>query len=204
MTEDRNFLSRWARRKNEHREQQSAPVAPIETALPAAVAPITDAPAVTDIAPVGEQSVPAAPAPRMEDVAQLTADSDFAPFVAKNATELVKNAALKKLFSDPHFNIMDRLDIYIDDYGQADPLPEGWLEKLEHAKGWLTPTDAQRAAAEQASAQASDSAAQTSETSSLSMTTSALPSDDALKNACAEDAVKMPQSLAGSDNAGPT
>jgi hypothetical protein len=28
----------------------------------------------------------------------------------------VKNAAMKKLFADPHFNVMDRLDIYIDDY----------------------------------------------------------------------------------------
>ena len=36
----------------------------------------------------------------------------------------VKNAALKKLFADPHFNVMDGLDTYIDDYGKPDPIPE--------------------------------------------------------------------------------
>ena len=30
---------------------------------------------------------------------------------------------MKKLFSDPHFNVMDGLDTYIDDYGKPDPLP---------------------------------------------------------------------------------
>jgi hypothetical protein len=33
----------------------------------------------------------------------------------------VRNAALKKLFTDPHFNVMDGLDVYIDDYGKPDP-----------------------------------------------------------------------------------
>jgi hypothetical protein len=46
----------------------------------------------------------------------------------------VKNAALKKLFSDPHFNRMDGLDVYIDDYNKADPLPPEMLRKLAGAK----------------------------------------------------------------------
>ena len=37
------------------------------------------------------------------------------------------NAALKKLFSDPHFNVMDGLDTYIDDYGKPDPIPPSML-----------------------------------------------------------------------------
>lgn len=157
MSEEKNFLSRWARRKNEHRQENASA---IETAQkPASEIPQIppEALSVEPLSPAGvaEKPVaPAVPAPSMADVASLTKDSDFAPFVAKNATQMVKNAALKKLFSDPHFNIMDRLDIYIDDYSQPDPLPDGWLEKLEHAKGWLTPTDAQRAAAQQATEQA--------------------------------------------------
>ena len=43
----------------------------------------------------------------------------------------VRNAALRKLFSDPHFNVMDGLDTYIDDYGKADPLPPGMLESMQ-------------------------------------------------------------------------
>ena len=42
----------------------------------------------------------------------------------------VKRAALRKLFSDPHFNVMDGLDTYIDDYNKADPLPASMLRKM--------------------------------------------------------------------------
>jgi hypothetical protein len=42
----------------------------------------------------------------------------------------VKNAAMKKLFADPHFNVMDGLDTYIDDYGKADPIPPEMLASL--------------------------------------------------------------------------
>jgi hypothetical protein len=37
---------------------------------------------------------------------------------------------MRKLFSDPRFNVMDGLDIYIDDYSKPDPMPEGFLDKL--------------------------------------------------------------------------
>jgi hypothetical protein len=42
----------------------------------------------------------------------------------------LRRSALKKLLADPRFNVMDGLDVYIDDYSKADPLPEGWLEKM--------------------------------------------------------------------------
>ena len=45
----------------------------------------------------------------------------------------VRNAAMKKLFADPHFNVMDGLDIYIGDYTQPDPLPEGMLAQMAGA-----------------------------------------------------------------------
>jgi hypothetical protein len=46
----------------------------------------------------------------------------------------VRNAALKKLFADPHFNLMDGLDVYIDDYSKPDPLPPEMLAQLASAK----------------------------------------------------------------------
>jgi hypothetical protein len=42
----------------------------------------------------------------------------------------LRRQALKTLFQDPRFNVMDGLDVYIDDYSKPDPLPEGWLEKM--------------------------------------------------------------------------
>ena len=64
----------------------------------------------------------------------LTPASDFKPFMARGVTPDVRNAAVKKLFADPHFNVMDRLDIYIDDYSQPDPLPAAMLRQMASAQ----------------------------------------------------------------------
>jgi hypothetical protein len=68
--------------------------------------------------------------PSLEDVDKLTAESDFSTFMNKDVAGDVHQAAMKKLFSNPHFNVMDGLDIYIDDYSIEDPLPLGMLEKM--------------------------------------------------------------------------
>jgi hypothetical protein len=41
---------------------------------------------------------------------------------------------LKKLFADPHFNQMDGLDVYIDDYSKPDPMPPAFLKRLNQAR----------------------------------------------------------------------
>jgi len=80
---------------------------------------------------------PPPPAPTLADVALLGRESDYARFVAPGVESGVRNAALKKLFTDPHFNLMDGLDTYIDDYGKPDPLPAGMLRQMaqSHALG---------------------------------------------------------------------
>ena len=40
---------------------------------------------------------------------------------------------MKKLFSDPHFNVMDGLDTYIDDYGKPDPIPLSMLRRMNQS-----------------------------------------------------------------------
>lgn len=72
--------------------------------------------------------------PTLEDVAGLQADSDFRPFVSRGIAPAIKNAAMKKLFADPHFNVMDGLDIYIDDYSIPSPLSEQDLKKMVAAQ----------------------------------------------------------------------
>ncbi len=76
----------------------------------------------------------AVPVPTLEDVTKLTPESDFSSFMTQNVPSEIKNAAVKKLFADPHFNIMDGLDIYIGDYNTPDPLPEGMLAKMVGAQ----------------------------------------------------------------------
>ena len=133
--DDGGFLSRWSRRKVQVR-QGAVPAEPPAVAGLAAVDPALAVPSVPAAAPNALPPAPA-PAPTLDDVAALTRDSDYARFVAPGVDSGVKNAALKKLFTDPHFNVMDGLDTYIDDYGQADPLPAGMLRQMaqSHALG---------------------------------------------------------------------
>ncbi len=128
------FLSRWARRKEQVRSGVAVPAEPVVEA------PVALAPAPVEFAPASVPAVedpPAAetePLPTMADVALLTHESDYSRFVTPGIDESVKRAAMKKLFTDPHFNVMDGLDIYIDDYGQPDPIPLSMLKKMNQSK----------------------------------------------------------------------
>jgi hypothetical protein len=78
-----------------------------------------------------------AEAPALPSVESLDFDSDFKAFMHAKVDEAVKRAALRRLFSDPRFNVMDGLDIYIDDYSIEDPIPAAMLAGLEHARATL-------------------------------------------------------------------
>ena len=105
---DDDFLSRWARRKRE------------------------SANAASRVAPASAQAPPALP-----PIDGLSFDSDFAAFMHAKVDERVRRMALRKLFGDPRFNVMDGLDVYIDDYSREDPLPPGMLAQLQHARATL-------------------------------------------------------------------
>src|SRR5688572_24492965 len=108
------FLSRWSRVKTEARD------APVSAAPPAA-APTA--------APQGDT-----PPPELPPIDELTLDSDFRDFFHPKVNDDVRRAALKKLFSDPHFNVMDGLDTYIDDYSKTEPIPAAMLASLKQAQ----------------------------------------------------------------------
>lgn len=110
-------LSRWSRRKLE--AAKPTPAAPPAPAAPAAAPP---APAAAELPPVES----------------LTLDSDFTAFLRPEVDDQVRRAALKQLFRDPRFNIMDGLDTYIDDYTQADPIaPDVLADLLQRGFGAL-------------------------------------------------------------------
>jgi hypothetical protein len=131
MAHDDGFLSRWSRRKTDVRQGKPldepvppAPVAPV-LVTPASQAASLQAP---------HEASHEGPKPTLEDVQQLTPESDYSNFMARGVAPDVKNAAMKKLFTDPHFNVMDRMDVYIDDYSQPDPLPAAMLHQMASAK----------------------------------------------------------------------
>jgi hypothetical protein len=130
MADDEGFLSRWSKRKRGVAVEPPAPAALPVVAPPAAVpAPVVAEAPTAPAVPAPETPPP----PTLDDVAQLPTGADVVRFVARDVDPAVKNAALKKLFADPHFNVMDGLDTYIDDYGKPDPLPASMLRKMASA-----------------------------------------------------------------------
>jgi hypothetical protein len=122
MTE--GFFSRWSRRKSGKENEVDLPEAPLK---PASTKSVSDS-GVLDKTKEANQALPPA---TLEDVEKIDRFApDFSAFMNPDVDPAVQQAALKKMFTDPHFNVMDGLDIYIDDYSKPDPLSPGMLERM--------------------------------------------------------------------------
>jgi hypothetical protein len=145
-----HFFSRWSQRKQAVAKglpvaEPTAPVPPGETTgVPESPQRLPAAGRQTAADASGAQSsqlpiesraeVPVEPLPSLDDAHALSPASDFQPFMRPGVAADVRNVAMKKLFTDPHFNVMDGLDIYIGDYNTPDPLPAGMLQKMVGAQ----------------------------------------------------------------------
>jgi hypothetical protein len=109
------FLERWSRLKSEAVHAEPEPRQPIE------------------------HPQAASPPPELPPVDKLTLESDFSGFFHPKVDESLRRAALRKLFNEPHFNVMDGLDVYIDDYSKPDPIPAAMLAALRQARVILDP-----------------------------------------------------------------
>jgi hypothetical protein len=125
-------LSRWSRRKLEAARATERTVAPATSAPPAVVTPAAELPSPQDAA---TQSPPL----ELPAIDSLTFESDFAAFLQPRVDESLRRQALKKLFADPRFNVMDGLDVYIDDYGKADPIDAETVRQLVQARYLFDP-----------------------------------------------------------------
>jgi hypothetical protein len=136
-----HFFSRWSRRKQgidttdvPQAEPVNSLAPPVRQAQSPGLKTASGSDAASDKPLEGTVPEPQLPVPTMDDVQQLTPQSDFQGFMRQGVPGEVRNAAMKKLFTDPHFNVMDGLDIYIGDYNTPDPLPAGMLEKMVGAE----------------------------------------------------------------------
>jgi Protein of unknown function (DUF3306) len=141
------FLSRWSQRKLAAEQER------VRADLPLA----NEAGGLSADAKAGSASGKAGDASKRNasDIAQkntapvalptidsVNLESGVAPFFKQQADESLRRLALKKLLSDPHFNIMDGLDIYVGDYSQPDPIPPEMMKKIRHARQWtMTPEE---------------------------------------------------------------
>jgi hypothetical protein len=151
-TRSDGFLSRWSRRKQDVRAGVPVAEVPLPDPALAKVAPALNTHNLQSNQPPAQQNIAQAatnnvanddpdadanalpPAPTLDDAKALTLESDFKPFMASNVSSEVKNAAMKKLFTDPHYNVMDMLDTYVDDYSKPDPIPESMLKEMVAVK----------------------------------------------------------------------
>ena len=131
---ENNFLSRWSRKKAGLTEEttsasSTAPIAKVpEPILEEANQEANQATSAPDL-------VQQPPPPTIEDVEKIDVKApDFSAFMRPDVDPLVQQAALKKMFSDPHFNVMDGLDIYIDDYTKSDPIPLDMLKRMQQSE----------------------------------------------------------------------
>ena len=150
--EPESFLTRWSRRKRAAEREAERPAA--DTAAPQVPPAPAAKPAGEGVAANGPVSAsasarePAAttevPLPPIESLDGLR--SDYQAFFQQPVADELRHAALKKLFADPHFNKMDMLDVYVDDYTQFEPLPAAMRMRLPSARDFLS--DSERAAVE--------------------------------------------------------
>lgn len=115
-----DFFDRWSRNRTGPVVGPAAPAGP--------PAPAVEAPPAA-----------ALPPPTLEDVAALGHDADLRRFVQPGVDETVRRSAMKKIFTDPHFNVMDGLDIYIGDYNTYEPMSAAMVAMLVHGKQLLDP-----------------------------------------------------------------
>ena len=75
--------------------------------------------------------------PVLPPLDQLTLDSDFTAFMQPKVEDALRRAALKKLFSDPRFNIPDPFEAYSGDWTGGEPISEEMLATLNQARTLL-------------------------------------------------------------------
>ena len=107
--EKENFLGRWSRLKRE-REEQPVP----ETSSEAQDKP-----------------------PELPPVDKLTPQSEFSGFMHPKVADALRRQALKKLFSDPHFNIPDPYEPYSGDWTVGEAIPDEMMATLNQARTLL-------------------------------------------------------------------
>jgi hypothetical protein len=126
--EKETFLGRWSRLKREDRSEDKQ--------LP---------------------DKPETEAPQLPPADQLTAESDFTGFMHPKVEDALRRVALKKLFTDPHFNTPDPFEPFSGDWTVAEPISDELMKTLNQARTHLF-GDEQKKEEEEQPAQAEQTA----------------------------------------------
>ncbi len=126
------ILSRWSRLKldSAHAADKTQ-----ESALPEVVDTDGEAVPAVDVKDSPERTGEAPT--ELPSIEELGPDSDFRGFMNPEIDDDLRRAALKKLFSDPHFNVTDGLDVYAEDYTKLESMTPAMVAGLKHAQRLL-------------------------------------------------------------------
>ncbi len=108
--DNENFLGRWSRLKREQEKQ------PAERDAVAGQPPKE-----------GEQ-------PSLPPVETLTPQSDFTGFMHPKVQDTLRRVALKKLFSDPQFNVPDPYEPFSGDWTGGEAIGSELMKQLHQAR----------------------------------------------------------------------
>ena len=141
-------LSRWSRLKRAAADEQlpSAPVRPehgegSDGAKVLANGAVDSASARNSLGDqVAQQSPASIETGALPPLSSISLSEDFTPFMQAKVPQAVKQQALKALFKEPHFNVMDGLDIYIDDYTVFEPITPEVMATLSSWKSIMNPS----------------------------------------------------------------
>jgi hypothetical protein len=117
-----SFLSRWAQRKAEQKNNPE----PVESE------PTTIKPDETTLSTQDEPEAAVLTDEDMPDVETLNETSDFSQFFSSGVSEELRNLALQKLFRLPEFNLRDGLNDYDEDFSKMPELTEAVASKLRN------------------------------------------------------------------------
>ena len=124
-------LSRWSRLKRGGGEAAVAPSSEVS------VAPYAVNAAALPSSPVEAANVAELNLPQLSSISLV---EDFTPFMQAKVPQALRQQALKALFKEPHFNVMDGLDTYIDDYTVFEPITPEVMATLSSWKTIMNPT----------------------------------------------------------------
>ena len=131
-------LSRWSRLKRAAAEEQVAISAARAESDDRLLAPKKG---FDKIHPNGGEDAVAANVKydELPPISAISLAEDFTPFMQARVPQALKQQALKALFKEPHFNVMDGLDIYIDDYTVFEPISPEVMATLSSWKTIMNP-----------------------------------------------------------------
>lgn len=135
-------LSRWSRLKragavatpapeSSQPPAEAAPTGRVVTSRSGAQPASADAANAADVSAVSELSLP--------PLSSVSLTEDFTPFMQAKVPQALRQQALKALFREPHFNVMDGLDTYTDDYTQFEPIAPEVMATLSSWKTIMNP-----------------------------------------------------------------